>query len=170
MHERHQHSFDLSEVPECNPFMHQRELSHAVPIRDNTSSQRRAASFNARSQRSPAAIPRSGSRLRKTDRCSLRQRESRAERMPAHYHGLAAARTEWLKRNPVPSRSIGARRYRHGSLALAAASIGEHKRRPCAGARLPGGEHHASSSPASAVTAPLASISSRAIALRIVWR
>jgi hypothetical protein len=55
-------------------------------------------------------------------------------------------------------------------LHLFAASTAEHRRRPCAAARLPEVGRHASSSPAFAVTAPLASRSSWATAWRIAWR
>jgi hypothetical protein len=46
-------------------LMHQRDAIHALLMRNSTASQRRAASLRARSHRSPAAIPRSGSRSRK---------------------------------------------------------------------------------------------------------
>jgi len=54
----------LTRRARLNSFLHHAEPSHALLIRNSTASHRCAASLSARSQRSPAAIPRSGSRSR----------------------------------------------------------------------------------------------------------
>ena len=59
-------SFLLSPRASEYSFVHQPEPSQFADTRKMTASQRLAASCNARSQRCPAAIPRSGSRSRKT--------------------------------------------------------------------------------------------------------
>jgi hypothetical protein len=56
----------LSRRAWLNSRRHQRESSQARETRNSTAWQREAASFSARSQRSPALMPRSGSRSRKT--------------------------------------------------------------------------------------------------------
>src|ERR1700722_9142389 len=74
-----------------NSLMHQREPSQLREIRNSTASQRDAASLRARSQRSPATMPRPGSRSRKTS----------FQPSPASQSRIATASAllslEWLK-------------------------------------------------------------------------
>jgi hypothetical protein len=74
-----------------NSFWHQSDASHARDTRNNTASHRNAAWLSDRSQRSPAAMPRSGSVSRKTSSQPCASSQSRSAT------ALSLFLLEWLK-------------------------------------------------------------------------